>query len=175
MDPTLDYSRKYCDGVSEEYFASGSDEEGRMDEKTPHGSPRNGDADDVRELPNQGAIRRRLLLGGGFAAASAVVSVRPAIAQTVASVMHCQIPVPDPASAGNYIAADGSIVPHGTEGAFPAAGRPFTGEEVKAALRGGRSLPGASHEQSRAYLNYIRRLQTGSSGFTCYASLQMPR
>jgi hypothetical protein len=30
-------------------------------------------------------------------------------------------------------------------------------------------------ESSQAYANYIRRLQAGMSGFTCYASLQMPR
>jgi hypothetical protein len=124
--------------------------------------------------PGREVARRRLLLGGGLAAASAVVSVRPALAQTAASVLHCQIPVPDPSRAGQAIAADGTIVPAGTQGSFPAGGRPFTGEEVKAALRG-RTLPGTSYEQSRAYLNYIRRLQSGTSGFTCYASLQMPR
>ena len=146
-----------------------------MNGKTPDSSQRNSGADAGREAPEGGATRRKLLLGAGLTAASAVVSVRPAIAQTAASVLHCQIPVPDPSNAGHYVAADGSLVPHGTEGAFPAAGRPFTGEEVKAAFRGGRTLPGTNHEQSRAYLNYIRRLQTGSSGFTCYASLQMPR
>lgn len=120
------------------------------------------------------APSRRALLLGGAVAASAVVSIRPAIAQTAASVLNCQIPVPDGARGGGMIAADGTIVPAGTPGAFPGATRPFTGEEVKAALRG-RTLPGASYEQSRAYLNYIRRLQAGTSGFTCYASLQMPR
>ena len=122
----------------------------------------------------EGASRRRLLLGGGLVAASAVVSIRPALAQTAASVLHCQIPVPDQARAGRAIAADGTVVPAGTNGSFPGSGRPFTGEEVKAALRG-RPLPGTSYEQNRAYLNYIRRLQSGTSGFTCYASLQMPR
>lgn len=117
---------------------------------------------------------RRKLLFGGAAAACAIVSVRPAMAQTAASVLNCQIPVPDPGRAGNMIAADGAVVPAGTQGAFAAPGRPFTGEEVKAALRG-RSLPGAGYEQNQAYLNYIRRLQSGTSGFTCYASLQMPR
>jgi len=123
-----------------------------------------------------GATRRKLLLGGGLAAATAVVSIRPALANTAASVLNCQIPVPDPAKgSGQMISADGKLVPHGTKGAFPASGRPFSGEEVKAALRGGKSLPGTSYEQNRAYLNYIRRLQNGTSGFTCYASLQMPR
>jgi hypothetical protein len=45
---------------------------------------------------------------------------------------------------------------------------------VRRALRG-TNLPGTTREQSQAYLNYIRKLQNGQSGFTCYASLQMPR
>ena len=132
------------------------------------------DRDAGGSAAEHGVGRRRLLLGGGLAAASAVMSIRPALAQTAASVLHCQIPVPDPSRSGQAIAVDGSLVPAGTKGAFPASGRPFTGEEVKAALRG-RTLPGTSYEQSSAYLNYIRRLQSGTSGFTCYASLQMPR
>lgn len=120
----------------------------------------------------KGPSRRALMLGA--ASASAIVSIKPALAQTAGSVLNCEIPVPDAGRAGNYIAADGSLVPAGTQGAFPAAGRAFTGEEVKAAL-GGANLPGTSSDQSRAYTNYIRRLQRGTSGFTCFASLQMPR
>lgn len=120
--------------------------------------------------PNHG--RRALMLGA--VGASAIVSIRPALAQTAASISTCEIPVPDPARAGNHIAQDGSLVPAGTAGAFPAAPRPFTGEEVKRAMNGG-TLPGSDHAQSKAYTNYIRRLQTGTSGFTCFASLQMPR
>ena len=118
------------------------------------------------------ASRRALMLGA--ASASAIVSIRPALAQTSASVMHCEIPVPDPGRAGNYIAADGTLVPPGTQGAFAPPGVTFKAEDVKRALSGG-TLPGASYEQSRAYTNYIRRLQSGTSGFTCFASLQMPR
>lgn len=125
---------------------------------------------DAAAAPQMG--RRALMLGA--AGASAVMSVRPALAQTAASISTCQIQVPDAARAGNYIAPDGKVVPAGTKGAFPAAGRPFTGEEVKRALNGG-TLPGTEWERSRAYTNYIRRLQQGTSGFTCFASLQMPR
>ena len=39
----------------------------------------------------------------------------------------------------------------------------------------GSHLPGTTYESNRAYLNYIRRLQRGQGGFTCFASLQMPR
>ncbi len=116
---------------------------------------------------------RRALLRLGALGAAAIVTIRPAIAQAATSVLTCTIPVPDPGRAGSHIAADGSVVPAGTAGAYPGAPRPLKGEEVKAALNG-RSFPGASTEQSQAWTNYIRRLQQGQSGFTCYASLQMP-
>ncbi|TPG21182.1 hypothetical protein EAH79_06755 [Sphingomonas koreensis] len=116
--------------------------------------------------------RRALMLGA--VGASAIVSIRPALAQTNASVIACDIPVPDAGRAGSYIAADGSVVPAGTPGAFAPASIPFKGEDVKTALVGGQ-LPGTSYEQSQAYIKYIRRLQSGTSGFTCFASLQMPR
>lgn len=127
--------------------------------------------DDRPELPN--TTRRRALMLGAVGAA-AVVSIRPALASTAASISTCEIPVPDSGRAGSYIAADGTVVPAGTRGAFAPPGRPFKGEEVKTALAGGQ-LPGTNYEQSRAYTNYIRRLQSGTSGFTCFASLQMPR
>ncbi|WP_150290817.1 hypothetical protein [Sphingobium estronivorans] len=123
---------------------------------------------------DQAVASRRQLLMGGAVAASAIVSIRPALANTAASVLNCTIPVPDQSRGGNYIAPNGQVVPAGTQGAFPGAGQGFTGEQVKQALRGGR-LPGTGYDQNQAYLNYIRRLQSGTSGFTCYASLQMPR
>ncbi len=132
--------------------------------------------DDAQENANTGltgpTTRRALMLGA--AAASAVVSVRPALAQAAGSVLNCEIPVPGPHGAGKNIDAYGKLVAPDTPGSFVATGQKYTGEQVKAAL-GGRSLPGTSYDQSRAYVNYIRRLQSGQSGFTCYASLQMPR
>ena len=129
------------------------------------------DSQDI--LPKDGVNRRRALMLGAVGA-SAIVSIRPALAQTAASVVTCEIPVPDPGRAGSYIAADGSLVPAGTAGSFAPPGKPFKGEAVKTALGGGQ-LPGTTYEQNRAYTNYIRRLQSGTSGFTCFASLQMPR
>lgn len=132
--------------------------------------------DDRQDTGNAGltgpTTRRALMLGA--AAASAVVSVRPALAQAAGSVLNCEIPVPGPHGAGKNIDAYGKLVARDTPGSFAATGQKYTGEQVKAAL-GGRSLPGTSYDQSRAYVNYIRRLQSGQSGFTCYASLQMPR
>jgi hypothetical protein len=89
-------------------------------------------------------------------------------------VLNCDIPIPDPARTGAWIAQDGSLVDPNTPGAVAPPARPLTGEEVKAAL-GGSPYPGVDHQTSQAYTNYIRRLQQGTSGFTCYASLQMPR
>jgi hypothetical protein len=116
--------------------------------------------------------RRALMLGA--VAASAVISVRPALAQTAGSLLNCEIPVAGPQGVGMNIDATGNLVAPATPGSFPQSGVKFSGEQVKNALNGG-SLPGTSYEQNQAYLNYIRRLQAGQSGFTCYASLQMPR
>jgi hypothetical protein len=117
---------------------------------------------------------RRTLLMFGAAAASTVITVRPALAQTAGSVLNCEIPVPGPHAAGNYIGQDGAPVAPGTPGAAPPLARPLRGEEAKQLLRG-TTPPGVPQESAQAYANYIRRLQSGMSGFTCYASLQMPR
>jgi hypothetical protein len=117
---------------------------------------------------------RRKMLALGAVGVSAALTIRPAFAQTAVSVMNCQIPVPGPTGAGQFIDANGKLVPPGTKGAFPGSTRPFTGEEVKRAFRG-QTLPGTTSNQSQAYLQYIRRLQAGQSGFTCFASIQMPR
>ena len=132
------------------------------------------DSPDTADNAQSGVVTRRRALMMGAVTASAVVSIKPALAQTAGSVLNCEIPVPGPHAAGGYIAPDGEIVSPDTPGAFPPAGRNFTGEEIRRAING-RTLPGTSYDQSRAYVNYVRRLQHGQSGFTCYASLQMPR
>jgi hypothetical protein len=132
------------------------------------------DKTDNKENILTGPTTRRRALMLGAVTASAVVSVRPALAQSAASVMNCEIPVPGPHGTGMNIDSYGKLVPRDTPGSFPATGQKFTGEQVKSALRG-RSLPGTTYDQSQAYVNYIRRLQSGQSGFTCFASLQMSR
>jgi hypothetical protein len=49
--------------------------------------------------PEEQPTRRRALMLGA-ASAAAIVSIRPALAQTNASVMQCEIPVTDPGRAG---------------------------------------------------------------------------
>ena len=121
----------------------------------------------------QTGMDRRNAIRLGAVGATAILTIKPAVAQAATSVLNCQIPVPDPVQSGQYIAADGTLVPAGTDGAFAPALRPFTGEEVKQALAGS-ILPGTTYEQNQAYLAYIRKLQFGQSGYTCFASLQMP-
>ena len=131
--------------------------------------------DDTGSGANAFVPTRRTVLALGAAAASTVVTIRPALAQTAGSVLNCEIPVPGPQAGGNFIASDGSLVAAGTPGAYPPLARPLKGEEVRAMLNGGRAPAGVNAEAAQAYANYIRRLQAGMSGFTCYASLQMPR
>lgn len=132
------------------------------------------DGQDEAQAGDDSVSTRRRVLMLGAVTAGAVVSIRPALAQTVGSVMNCQIPVPDLGRAGRFIDPAGKVVAPGTKGAFPPAARPFKGEEVKRALAGGQ-LPGTTYDSNRAYVSYIRRLQRGQGGFTCFASLQMPR
>ncbi len=127
------------------------------------------DGEDLPALPG-----RRAALMLGAVAASSVVTIRPALASTAASVLNCRIPIPDPGHSGENIASDGRLVPPDTKGSFRPAPRPVTGEEAKK-MMSGMSPPGFDPSARQAYVNYIRRLQQGTSGFTCYASLQMPR
>lgn len=123
--------------------------------------------------PEQPGRRRALRLGASGAVA--VVSIRPAMAQAYGSIVTCDIPVPDPGRASSYIAKDGAVVPRGTKGAYAPPPRPLRGEDVRRALASGGNLPGVDYERSRAYLKYVQNLRSGTTGFTCFASLQMPR
>lgn len=138
-----------------------------QDQPSGAGAPSSDEA--IEAVPS-----RRRMLALGAVGVSAALTIRPAFAQTAVSVMNCQIPVPDISGAGKYIDARGNLVAAGTKDAFPGAPRPFTGEEVKRAFRG-QTLPGTTYNQSQAYLQYIRRLQAGQSGFTCFASITMQR
>ena len=128
--------------------------------------------DPAETPPEDGrATRRRVLMLGAVGAAS-VVSVRPALAATAASIINCQIPVTADRS---WVAPDGSTVRPYTPKAYPPSYTPFKGQDVKNALENRGSLPGTDYYKSQAYLNYIKKLQRGTSGFTCYASLMTPR
>jgi hypothetical protein len=133
------------------------------------------DVDDSPEEESGFRPSRRTMLALGAAAASTVVTIRPALAQTAGSVLACEIPIPAPNAAGGFISDDGYVVPAGTAGAHPPLARPLKGEEAKQLLQSNIAPPGVDGNSAQAYANYIRRLQAGMSGFTCYASLQMRR
>ena len=86
---------------------------------------RNSMTDDLPSGPtaesdlNKGIVTRRRALMMGAVTASAVVSIKPALAQTAGSVLNCEIPVPGNHASGGYIAADGKVVPSDTPGAYP--------------------------------------------------------
>lgn len=138
-----------------------------MVEKGPMSDPVSSDQ------PPQPQRRRALRIGA--AGAVAIVSIRPAMAQAYGSVLTCEIPVPDARRTGGYIDKSGNVVPAGTKGAFAPPSRPLRGEDVRRALANGSNLPGVDYDRSRAYLKYVQNLRSGSTGFTCFASLQMPR
>ncbi len=128
---------------------------------------------DETELSPANAARRRVLRLGATGAA-AVVTIRPALAHTMGSVLNCEIPVPDSGNRSKWIKSDGTLTAAGSWNAYPPSNRNFKGEEVRNVMYGG-NLPGTDSGRSNAYMNYIRKLQRGNTGFTCYASLQMPR
>ena len=103
------------------------------------------------ESESEGFPTRRVVLALGAVAASTVVTIRPALAQTAGSVLNCEIPVPAPNAAGNFIATDGSLVPAGTQGAFPPASRPLKGEEVRQLLNNGLTPAGMDSQAAQAY------------------------
>src|SRR3546814_17880581 len=80
---------------------------------------------------------RRVVLALGAAAASTVVTIRPALAQTAGSVLTCELPVPAPETAGHYLAAAGRLGAPGTAGSFPPAPPPLTRHRVSRLSRGG--------------------------------------
>ena len=63
----------------------------------------------VNDDQNSGIVTRRRALMMGAITASAVVSIKPALAQTAGSVLNCEIPVPGNNAVGGFIAADGSV------------------------------------------------------------------
>ncbi|MEG8019409.1 hypothetical protein QP181_18340 [Sphingomonas sp. LR55] len=141
-----------------------------MDDTRFTQDPPNPDAAASADVPS-----RRRVLALGAVTAGAVMSIRPALAQTAGSVLNCEIPVPDASRAGSYIDADGKVVPARTRGRFPRRHVRSRAKRSSARWPMAARCPGPILERSRAYVKYIRRLQRGQGGFTCFASLQMPR
>lgn len=123
------------------------------------------------ETPQADRASRRAVLRLGAIAIPAVVTLRPAFAATT-SVMNCQIPM------DRWVDAFGNVKASGTSGAFPPPARPYLGEEIRTMskpnikMTNGQSL---SQQAFNAHVEYVKKLQRGTPGFTCFASVAARR
>lgn len=123
------------------------------------------------DAPRAGGASRRAVLRLGAIAVPAVVTLKPAFAATT-SVMNCEIPIE------NWVDGYGNIQAAGTPGAYAPPSRPYLGEEVRTMsmpsiqTADGQSL---SPQAFNAHLEYIKKLQRGAPGFTCFASIAARR
>ncbi len=125
-------------------------------------------------IDETGAATRRNLLRLGALGVPAIATMSPAFAQAQVSILMCQIPVPDGPNVGKWIATNGTLVAPNTANAFPGPSRPYTGQEILMMSRPNiRMTNGVTLTQSafNAHVEYIKKLQRGTQGFTCFASI----
>jgi hypothetical protein len=121
----------------------------------------------------KGVATRRGLLRIGAVAVPALVTMKPAFANQV-SVLNCQIPVPNSANSTKWIKNDGTLVASGTSNSFPGPSRNYTGQEIltnqrpSITMKNGQQL---TQSAFNAHVEYIKKLQRGTQGFTCFASV----
>ncbi len=116
--------------------------------------------------PDSGASRRAVLRLGAIAV-PAVVTMKPAYA-AVTSVMACQIPMT------NWVDAQGNIKAANASGAFPPPSRAYKGEEILKNQRPNIKMTNnqtLTQQAFNAHIEYIKKLQRGTAGFTCWASI----
>jgi len=137
------------------------------------------DLTDGTPLDPESALQtRRAMLRIGALGATAIVTVRPGIAQAaLQSALTCSIPLPLAADAGKLVDKNGAVykkAPNGTQTwAFPS--QPLNGEDVKNAIKYNTTIPGTVADQTTGYRKYIEaNITSGKPGYTCYASLQSP-
>ncbi len=126
---------------------------------------------DDRPQANGGHATRRTLLRLGAIAVPAVVTLKPAFAATN-SIMNCEIPI------DNWVDAYGDVQAPNTQQAYAPPSRPYLGEEIRTmtppniTLSNGEPL---SSEAFNAHVEYIKKMQQGTPGFTCFASIAARR
>ena len=113
--------------------------------------------DPIPNAPRAGSASRRAVLRLGAIAIPAVVTLKPAFAAAT-SVMNCEIPL------DRWVDAYGNVQAAGTENAFASMPSISTTD--------GQSL---SPQAFNAHVEYIKKLQRGSPGFTCFASIAARR
>ena len=123
------------------------------------------------DAPQSNGASRRAVLRLGAVAVPAVVTLKPAFAAST-SVMNCQIPM------DKWVDAYGNVQAAGTKDSFAPPSRPYLGEEIRTMSRpsistaDGKSL---TQEAFNAHVEYIKKMQRGTPGFTCFASIAARR
>jgi hypothetical protein len=123
------------------------------------------------DAPNAGSASRRAVLRLGAVAIPAVVTLKPAFA-AAPSVMNCEIPV------DKWVDAYGNPTTAGAEDAFAPPSRPYLGDEVRSMSPPSISLADGnpmSQQAFNAHVEYIKNMQRGTPGFTCFASIAARR
>lgn len=118
-----------------------------------------------------GSASRRAILRLGAVAIPAVVTLKPAFAAAT-SVMNCEIPM------DKWVDAYGEATTAGAEGSFAPPSRPYLGEEIRSMSAPSMSLADGnpmSQQAFNAHVEYIKKMQRGSPGFTCFASIAARR
>jgi hypothetical protein len=124
-------------------------------------------SEELTDAAKAGVASRRTVLRLGAIAVPAVVTLKPAYA-AVTSVMTCQIPMT------NWVDSQGNIKAANANGAFPPPSRAYKGEEI---LRNQRPNIKMTNNQNltqqafNAHVEYIKKMQRGTAGFTCWASI----
>lgn len=121
----------------------------------------------MTDAARAGVASRRTVLRLGAIAIPAVVTLKPAYA-AVTSVMTCQIPMT------NWVDSQGKVKAANTSGAFPPPSRPYTGEEILNLQRPNITMTNnqnLTQQAFNAHVEYIKRMQRGTAGFTCWASI----
>ena len=107
-----------------------------------------------------GNATRRAVLRLGATAVPAVVTLKPAFAAN-SSIMNCEIPM------DKWVDQFGKVQTANAQGAFPPPSRPYLGEEIRTLSK----PSGVSQDAFNAHVEYIKNLQRGQQGFTCFASI----
>lgn len=123
------------------------------------------------------AQSRRAILRLGAVAAPAMLMVKPAMAQTAASVLACEIPLTVPVNKDGKPVDPTTIrerdIQRGKVFMPPSSGKYF-GQEIRDYYNNG-SVPNPNPDAFKAHLKYIKNLQMGDQGYTCFVSIQQTR
>ena len=128
-------------------------------------------SDPSTDAPKTDGASRRAVLRLGAVAIPAVVTLKPAFAAAT-SVMNCEIPL------DKWVDAYGNVTTAGAPDSFAPPSRPYLGEEIRTmsppsiGTADGQPL---TQQAFNAHVEYIKKMQRGTPGFTCFASIAARR